>query len=67
MSSRTTLQASHFYNLLMVGEKGNLTVRIYVDSWGIKRLCSLAIRRWKAPITTLRELQLHYNVEGEGN
>ena len=30
------------------------TVPVYVDSWGIKRLGTLAMRRWKAPIGALR-------------
>ncbi|CAE7779252.1 unnamed protein product [Symbiodinium sp. CCMP2592] len=33
-------------------------VGIYVDSWGIKRLSTLAMRRWKAPIATLRDRSL---------
>ncbi|CAE6968123.1 unnamed protein product [Symbiodinium sp. CCMP2456] len=34
-------------------------VGIYVDAWGLKRLATLAMRRWKAPITTLRDRSLH--------
>ncbi|CAE7703188.1 unnamed protein product [Symbiodinium sp. CCMP2592] len=35
------------------------TVPVYVDSWGIKRLATLAMRRWKAPIGALRDRSLH--------
>ncbi|CAE7816444.1 unnamed protein product, partial [Symbiodinium microadriaticum] len=33
------------------------TVPVYVDSWGIKRLGTLAMRRWKAPIGALRDAE----------
>ena len=35
------------------------SVAVYVDSWGVKRLATLALRRWKAPITALRVTQLN--------
>ena len=31
------------------------SVAVYVDAWGVKRLSSLAMRRWKAPIGQLRD------------
>ncbi|CAE7354230.1 unnamed protein product [Symbiodinium sp. KB8] len=34
-------------------------VGIYVDAWGLKRLATLAMRRWRAPITSLRDRSLH--------
>ena len=46
-------QVSDLHEMLSAGGRGN-TVPIYVDSWGIKRLATLAMRRWKAPIATLR-------------
>ncbi|CAE7938074.1 unnamed protein product [Symbiodinium necroappetens] len=37
-------------------------VSIYVDAWGIKRLSSLALRRWRAPIARLRDAQCALNM-----
>ena len=33
----------------------NRAVAVYVDSWGVKRLSSLAMRRWRSPIGQLRD------------
>ncbi|CAE7310653.1 unnamed protein product [Symbiodinium necroappetens] len=46
------------HEMLSVGGKGK-TVPVYVDSWGIKRLATLAMRRWKSPIAKLRDSSLH--------
>ncbi|CAE7193246.1 unnamed protein product [Symbiodinium sp. CCMP2592] len=51
-------EVSGLHDMLCAGGKGK-TVPIYVDSWGIKRLSTLAMRRWKAPIATLRDRTLH--------
>lgn len=34
-------------------------VKVYADSWGVRRLISLALRRWKAPIYNFRDARLH--------
>ena len=54
------VQVMELYNLLSVGpdQRESKAVSIYVDAWGIKRLVSLAIRRWKAPIYRLRDSYL---------
>ena len=39
----------------LLARAGNRQASIYADSWGIKRLISLAIRRWKAPIRGFRD------------
>ena len=55
------VQVSELYNLLSVspGEETR-AISIYVDAWGLKRLMSLALRRWKAPIHQLRDPHLEY-------
>ena len=35
-------------------------VCIYVDSWGLKRLATLAMARWKSPIAAPRVPSLNY-------
>ncbi|CAE7787037.1 unnamed protein product [Symbiodinium sp. CCMP2592] len=47
----------HLHKLMVPGVDFR-AVGIYTDAWGIKRLSSLAIRRWKAPIARLREARL---------
>ena len=46
----------------MYSGAADVTVRVYVDAWGLKRLVSLAIRRWKAPINSLRDPPLNFYV-----
>lgn len=48
-------QVRQMYTLMNVGVQ---PCNIYVDSWGLRRLVSLAIRRWKAPIHNFRETWL---------
>ena len=51
-------QVSDLHEMLSAGGREK-TVPIYVDSWGIKRLATLAMRRWKAPIATYERLVKH--------
>ncbi|CAE7190626.1 unnamed protein product [Symbiodinium pilosum] len=51
-------EVSGLHDLLRPGVS-NRSVAVYVDSWGIKRLATLAMRRWKAPIGALRDSYLH--------
>ena len=56
------VQVTELYGMLSAGADESRSVAIYVDAWGLKRLISLAIRRWKAPIHRLRVSQLQYYI-----
>ncbi|CAE7276559.1 unnamed protein product [Symbiodinium natans] len=51
-------EVGQLYALLTSGSDGDKSLSIYVDAWGCKRLISLSIRRWKAPIHMLRDRSL---------
>ncbi|CAE7843555.1 unnamed protein product [Symbiodinium necroappetens] len=42
-------------HLLLNPATTNRAVAVYVDAWGVKRLSSLAMRRWRSPIGQLRD------------
>ncbi|CAJ1425195.1 unnamed protein product [Effrenium voratum] len=44
-------EVQEFYNLVAVPLQ---PISIYTDTWGCKRLVTLAIRRWRAPIHGFR-------------
>ena len=54
VNTSLSLKVGHLYELLIPG-CNKKSVGIYVDSWGTKRLVTLAIRRWRSPVTELRD------------
>ena len=56
------IQVYSLHKLLnpMVSHK---SVALYVDAWGVKRLSTLAMRRWKAPIASLRDARSNSDVD----
>ena len=52
-----SLKVSQLHKLLNPTGFSNRAVAIYLDAWGIKRLSSLAMRRWRSPIGALRDSQ----------